>query len=85
MSKVQLFFLDISEIVGSEGFSVVRLADHDKQRLICFICDKSMTDQITLRMKHVPEANHMIPEVLSKLLFGLTGNHWELVVHEVLS
>ena len=83
MNKVQLFFLDISEIVGSEGFSVVRLADHDKRRLICFICDKPMTEQITLRMKHVSETNHMLPEVLSKLLFGLTGSHWELVIHEV--
>ena len=81
--KVQLFFLDISEIVGSDGFSVVRLSDYDRQRLICFICDRTMTDQIALRIKHVPEVNRMLPEVLSKLLLGHAENHWEMLIYEV--
>lgn len=49
MGRVQLFYKDIGEIVGSDGFSVVRLTDADEVWAISVICDKLMTDQLTLR------------------------------------
>ena len=68
MDKVQLFYRDISEISGSNGFSVVRLTDVNAQRAVCVICDKSMSDQLAIRYNRMPGRHQMLPEVLLQMM-----------------
>jgi hypothetical protein len=83
MNRVQLFYKDISEIVGSNGFSVVRLTDIDEQRAICVICDKAMTEQMAIRFNRVPGREQMLPEVLVQMLHDEGMNKFELMVYDI--
>lgn len=84
MGRVQLFYKDMGEIVGSDGFSVVRLTDADEVRAICVICDKLMTDQLTLRIHLQPGREQMLPEVLLRMLLADNDiNDFEMMVSDV--
>lgn len=85
MRRTQLFYKDMAEIVGSDGFSVVRLTDVDEQRALCVVCDHAMTEQMTIRLNHLPSANLMLPEVLSGMLFCEGGGiaDFELMVYDI--
>ena len=83
MNRVQLFYKDMSEIVGSDGFSVVRLTDIDEQRAICVICDKAMTEQMAIRFNHLPGRQLMLPEVLVQMLLSEGQGDMELTVYDV--
>lgn len=83
MRRVQLFYKDFSEIVGSNGFSVARLTDVDEQRAICVICDKAMTDQMSIRFNSLPRHKTMLPEVLFKMLTDEGKNPLELMVYDI--
>ena len=84
MKRVRLFYKDTSDIVGSEGFSIVRLVDTDEQRVICVICDQNMTAQLSIRHNRVPGREQMLPEVLSSMLLDEGQNDLELMVYDVL-
>ena len=84
MKRVRLFYKDISEIVGGDGFSVVCLTDADEQRAVCVICDKDMTAQINIRRNRVPGREQMLPEVLSSMLLDEGRNDLELMVYDVI-
>ena len=84
MGRVQLFYKDMGEIVGSDGFSVVRLTDADEVRAISVICDKLMTDQLTLRIHRQPGREQMLPEVLLRMLLADNDiNDFEMMVSDV--
>ena len=83
MSRVRLFYKDISDIVGSEGFSIVRLIDADEQRTICVICDQNMTAQLSIRHNRVPGREQMLPEVLCSMLLDEGRNDLELMVYDI--
>jgi bifunctional DNase/RNase len=83
MDRVRLFYKDISEIVGGEGFSVVRLTDEFEQRALCVICDKLITEQLTLRINGVPGQQRMLPEVLSAMILSEGANDLELNIHNI--
>lgn len=86
MGRVQLFYKDIGEIVGSDGFSVVRLTDADEVWAISVICDKLMTDQLTLRTNRQPGRDQMLPEVLVRMLLADNGiNDFEMMVSDVIN
>ena len=80
MERVELVYKDMSEIVGSDGFTIVRLTDADEQRALCIICDKLISDQLNLRFTNVPGREQMLPEVLWAMLKeqGLSG--FELMI-----
>lgn len=78
-----MFYKDLSEIVGSNGFSVVRLTDAEEQRAICIICDKAMTEQLMIRVNRMPGREQMLPEVLLQMLLKDSGSDWELMVYDV--
>ena len=84
MNRVRLFFKDISDIVGGDGFAIVRLADAGEQRAISVICDKDMTAQIMIRKNRVPGRGQMLPEVLSSMLLDEGYNDFELMVDDIL-
>ena len=83
MNRVRLFYRDISEVIGSDGFSVVRLTDADKQRAICVICDKDMTAQMSIRYNRLPECKQMLPEVLCSMLLDEGHNDLELMAYDI--
>ena len=83
MNRVQLFYKDISEIMGSNGFSVVRLTDVDEQRAICVICDKAMSDQMAIRYNHMPGREQMLPEVLLQMMADEGVGDMELTVYDI--
>jgi bifunctional DNase/RNase len=83
MKRVQLFYKDISEIVGGNGFSVVRLTDKEQLRVISVICDKAMTEQITIRCLRTPGCEQMLPEVLASMLMKDCKSDMELMVYDV--
>lgn len=83
MSRVQLFYKDMSDIVGSNGFAVVRLVDVAEQRAICVICDKPMVEQLLLRFNCVPGRRLMLPEVLLQLMQGDGRCDLELMVYDI--
>lgn len=83
MKRERLFYKDLSEIVGSNGFSVIRLVDIDEQRALSVICDKAMTEQLTIRMNRVPSRHQMLPEVLADMLFSEGKANFELMVYDI--
>jgi hypothetical protein len=83
MNRVQLFYKDISEIMGSNGFSVVRLTDVDEQRAICVICDKAMTDQMAIRYNRMPGREQMLPEVLLQMMADEGLGNMELTIYDI--
>lgn len=84
MERIQLFYKDISEIVGSDGFSVVRLTDAEEQHALSIVCDKAMTMQMTIRFNRMPGREQMLPEVLSEMLLAEGRHDLELMVYDVI-
>lgn len=84
MNRVRLFYKDISEIIGSDGFSIIRLTDADNQRAVCVICDKDMTAQMGIRHNRQPGREQMLPEVLSSMLLDEGKNDLELMVFDII-
>jgi len=84
MKRVQLFYRDISEIIGSGGCSVARLVDSDEQRAISIICDKVMTEQMAIRYNRQPAREQMLPEVLLSMLQAEGKGRLELLITDIL-
>jgi len=83
MNRVRLYFKDLSEIVGSKGFAVARLIDGDGQRVISIICDKAVTNQLSMRITRMPGRERLLPEVLCYLLQAEGSNCMELMVYDI--
>lgn len=85
MQRTRLVFHSISEIVGSDGLSVILLADTTGDRVLSVICDKAMTTQIALRLNNVPGCDTFLPEVLLQMLLtdGRSADDFELMVYGV--
>lgn len=85
MLRVQLFFNSISEIIGSDGLSVVLLVDASQQRTLTVVCDKAMTTQISMRVNKMPGSNYFLPEVLWEIMLssGHAAKDFELLVYAV--
>ena len=83
MRWVQLFYKDFSEIMGSNGFSVARLTDADEQRAISVICDKAMTEQMSIRFNRLPGRKMMLPEVLFQMMSDAGMGNLELMVYDI--
>lgn len=85
MLRIQLFFNSISEIIGSDGLSVVLLVDASQQRTLTVVCDKAMTTQISMRINKMPGCNTFLPEVLWEMM--LSSGHdikdFELQIYDV--
>ncbi|MBR6828141.1 MAG: bifunctional nuclease family protein [Prevotella sp.] len=87
MDKVRLFYKDISEIVGGGGCAVIRMTDEAEQRALCVICDKPLSDQMSIRINKTPQRRKMLPEALLSVLtdrfteleiniFGIVGGEY---------
>ena len=84
MNRVQLFYKDLSEIAGSNGFSIVRLTDAGERNVLCVICDKAMSEQLTIRFHRLPFHQQMLPEVLLQMLESDGKADLELMVYDII-
>ena len=76
----------MAQIAGSEGLSVVVLSDSAGSWALTIVCDEPMTQQLLIRFHHLPGEQHMLPEVLTKLLFQTTDTSaadYELLTYDV--
>lgn len=84
MSRAQLKFKSISQIVGAEGLSVIILTDTEEQRALTVVCDHAMTEQLRLRMALSDQRHMLLPEVLiSMLLSEGSIEDYELMIYDV--
>lgn len=84
MRKIRLFYRDISEILGNNGFSVARLTDAESLLAICVICDKALSDQLAIRYNKTPGRDMMLPEVLLKMLCPNGVEDYELLAYDIM-
>ena len=83
MNRVQLFYKDIADIVGSDGFCIVRLLEKTEQQALCIICDKMVSGQFSIRLKHAPGIEQFLPEVLVGMLNMKNSNDFEIMVYDI--
>lgn len=83
MDKERLIFKGVSEIVGTDNLGLLILTDEAMQRQITVVCDKAMAVQIELRVKHLPIASIMLPEVLCNVLQAAGTQRFELVIDDI--
>ena len=76
----------MAQIVDSSGLSVVVLTDEQCQRALTIICDEPMTQQLLIRMNHLPGEDKMLPEVLTTMMLAQNQGEtqdYELLVYDV--
>jgi len=84
MSRIQLRFNGISEVVDNKNMSVIVLTDEAKLRSLSFVCDDMMKQQIALRLSNRIVTQKFIPEVLIHLVNDIADNHsFEIVIHDI--
>ena len=83
MEREQLFFGEMSHIVGSDGLSAVVLTDKPRERALTVVLDRAMSDQLSLRLKGVPVHTTMLPEVLLSMFDAETVVQMEMMVYDV--
>ena len=83
MERVQLFFSEMSQIVGSDGLSVVVLTDESRQHALTVVLDHAMNEQLSLRLKGIPGHSTMLPEVLLSMFEAETIMQMEMMVYDV--
>lgn len=84
MDRVRLFYKDMGEIIGGDGCSVIRLVDEAEQRSLCFICDKHMADQLTMRLNSAAPCYKLLPEVLLGVLTD-ESTQLEITIYGIMS
>ena len=61
MSRIQLYFNGISEVVGNSKMSVIVLTDMEKKRALSFVCDEIMKYQISIRLSDKTLSKTFVP------------------------
>jgi len=84
MDRIELKFMGVSEIMSTDKIGLIVLADMDETRDISVMCDRSMVDQILLRVKNVERTSHLLPEVLVNVLQNQTMLDFMLVFSDVI-
>ncbi len=80
MSKIQLHFKSITQIVGSDRLGLIILVDDEKQRQISIVCDKDIQSQFVMRMNDAPIASRLCLEVLLSIIGVETVNCMEIYI-----
>jgi len=84
MDRIELKFMGVSEIMSTDKIGLIVLADMDETRDISVMCDRSMVDQILLRVKNAERTSHLLPEVLVNVLQNQTMLDFMLVFSDVI-
>lgn len=83
MGRTRLKMQEISEIVGSDGLSVVVLTDEAKKSAVNIVIDHAMMVQLNLRRSKVRETGLMLPEVLVSMFQVSKDQGYELMIYDV--
>ena len=67
MSKVQLLFVGISEIVGGPELGLLLLTDLSRTRQVAIVCDSNIEYEIGLRTSKDVDTSRFLPEVLCQV------------------
>lgn len=84
MIKRKLIFNGVSEIVGSNGLGLLILTDEERERQISIVCDPNMAVQIDMRLKRMPVADIMLPDVLYTLLTRTGHADLEIIIDNLI-
>lgn len=81
----QLFYREMSQIVGSEEMTVLVLTDAARERALSVVCDGLASKQLQLRMQSSPVHEIMLPEVLLYVLGaeGIKISDYEMVIFAI--
>lgn len=78
MYKTRLIFKGVSEIVGTKQLGIIILTDEDQKRQITIVCDKTMALQIEMRLHGIIPTGSLLPEVLCKMIAGMSSDPMEI-------
>ena len=80
----KLILKGVSEIVGTEELGLLILTDEASKRQITVVCDKAIAVQVELRIKRMPLAGIMLPEILCRVLDTHGTPRFELHIDDII-
>ena len=84
MSKVQLLFVGISEIVGGPELGLLLLTDLSRTRQVAIVCDSNIEYEIGLRTSKDVDTSRFLPEVLCQVSPLMTNDHYEILFNSII-
>ncbi|WP_077195739.1 UvrB/UvrC motif-containing protein [Prevotella ihumii] len=82
-NKTKLVFKGVTEIVGGSNMGLLILTDSNEKRQIAIVCDKTIEEQINLRLAQVPIKNILLPEVLCSVNPDMNSENYELFFNSI--
>ena len=76
MSKVQLIYTGVSQIVGGPELGLLILSDLSHIRQVAIVCDSRMEYELSLRAAGTSLTERLLPEV--------TGEHYEVLFNSII-
>ena len=73
MSKVQLIYTGVSQIVGGPELGLLILSDLSHIRQVAIVCDSRMEYELSLRAAGTSLTERLLPEVLCSINPRMTG------------
>ncbi len=83
MSKVQLIYKGISQIVGGPELGLLVLSDLAHTRQIAIVCDHHMEYELGLRTDDKIITEKLLPEVLCNVNPLMTSEHYEILFNSI--
>lgn len=83
MSKVQLIYEGVSQIVGGPELGLLVLSDLTHTRQIAIVCDKHMEYELGLRTGEKSVTERLFPEVLCSVNPMMTSEHYEILFNSI--
>lgn len=84
MSRTELVFNGISEIVGGNGMAVIVLTDVERRRALNVVCDDMMKNMIGIRMSNISLRYNHLPEVMLQMLMDNADvSRYEITIHDI--
>jgi putative uvrB/uvrC motif protein len=84
MSKVQLIYTGVSQIVGGPELGLLILSDLSHIRQVAIVCDSRMEYEISLRAAGTSLTERLLPEVLCSINPRMTGEHYEVLFNSII-
>lgn len=84
MSKVQLIYVGISQIVGGPELGLLVLSNLSHTRQIAIVCDSRMEFELGLRTGDKPVTEKLLPEVLCSVNPLMTSEHYEILFNSII-
>ena len=85
MSKVQLVYVGMSQIVGGPELGLLLLSNLSQTRQIAIVCDHHMEYELGLRSGEKSITERFLPEVLCNINPLMTSEHYEILFNSVVN